>query len=120
MEGRKDDQGKTRWDLVQPLALEEYARVLTHGAKKYAPDNWREVPDAKRRYFAAALRHLWAWWKGEPIDPESGCHHLAHAMCCLTFLLEPELEGGVVDVRPPAVVRVSVNRPKEVARGKTK
>lgn len=93
MEGRKFDLEKDRWDLVQPLALQEYVRVLTHGAKKYAPGNWRKVPDARQRYFAALMRHVFAWWTGESTDPDSGLHHLAHAMCCLTFLLEPELEG---------------------------
>ncbi len=96
MDGRKDDQGKHRWDLVQSRALNEYVRVLTYGANKYAPHNWRKVPDGRSRYFAALLRHVWAWWQGEKIDPESGCHHLGHAMCCITFLLEPELEESPV------------------------
>lgn len=91
--GRKHDLGKLRWDLVQPLILQEYVKVLTFGARKYAPNNWRLVADHKNRYFAALLRHLWAWmFLGERDDPESGLHHLGHAMCCLTFLAEPELE----------------------------
>ena len=92
MEGRKDDQGKDRWDLVQPLALQEYVKVMTFGATKYAPGNWRHVPEARNRYFAAMLRHAWAWWRGEQLDHETGFHHLAHAMCCICFLMEPELE----------------------------
>ena len=62
--------------------------VLGFGARKYAPDNWRTVPDARGRYFDAALRHLIAWQQGEQIDPESGLPHLAHAACCVLFLLE--------------------------------
>jgi len=95
--GFKLDQGKLRWDLVQPLVLEEYVKVLTFGAKKYAPNNWRKVDDQKSRYFAALMRHIWAWWRGEQRDPETGFHHLAHAMCCVAFLAEPELESSVVD-----------------------
>lgn len=91
-EGRKDDQGKVRWDLVQPLSLQEYVEVLTHGAAKYAPNNWRYVPEARSRYFAALLRHLWAWWLGEQYDRETKLHHLAHTLCCVCFLMEPELE----------------------------
>jgi hypothetical protein len=102
--GRKDDLGKLRWDLVQPLILQEYVKVLTFGAQKYAPNNWRLVADHKNRYFAALLRHLWAWmFLGERNDPESGLHHLGHAMCCVTFLAEPELEASVkkmVDLEP--------------------
>jgi len=36
------------------------------------------------------MRHIVAWWLGERDDPESGFHHLAHAMCCLIFLVEGE------------------------------
>ncbi len=98
MEGRKDDSGKPRWDLLPFGALEEVARVLTFGARKYADDNWKKVPDLRRRYLAASLRHVYSWRKGEAKDPETGLHHLAHAACCLLFVLsyevgmDPELE----------------------------
>jgi hypothetical protein len=46
------------------------------------------VPDAERRYFDAMQRHVWAWRRGESLDPETGMHHLAHAACCLFFLYE--------------------------------
>ena len=31
-------------------------------------------------------RHIDAWWGGEQKDPETGEHHLAHAICCGMFL----------------------------------
>jgi hypothetical protein len=86
--GRKFDGGKLEYGLLPPLALEETVKVLTFGAQKYERDNWQKVPDANRRYFDALQRHVWAWKQGEQIDPESGIHHLAHAMCCLMFLYE--------------------------------
>lgn len=86
--GRKDDSGKLRYDLLPPVALEAVTRVLTYGAEKYAPDNWRHVNNPDSRYFAAAMRHMMAHKKGEKIDPESGLPHLAHAACSLMFLLE--------------------------------
>lgn len=92
-EGRKFDGGKPEYALMPPYSLEETVKVLTFGAQKYERNNWRFVDDAKYRYFNALQRHVWAWQKGETIDPESGLHHLAHAMCCLTFLMEPELEN---------------------------
>jgi len=67
--------------------LDQVVKVLTYGAAKYAPDNWQQVPDAKNRYFAAAMRHLSAWKQGEAVDEESGVCHLAHAACCMLFLL---------------------------------
>ena len=87
-EGAKHDAEKIRLDLLPPTALERVGEVLTYGAKKYAPENWRKVPDYRRRYTAAALRHLLAWMKGEPRDLESGLPHLAHAACCLLFILD--------------------------------
>jgi hypothetical protein len=86
--GRKFDGNKLEYGLLPPLALESTVDVLTFGAQKYERDNWKRVPDAKRRYYDALQRHLWAWKKGEIIDPESGKHHLAHAQCCLMFLYE--------------------------------
>jgi len=94
--GAKFDNDKTRMDLLMcgcAKALEQVAKVLTFGAKKYADDNWRLVPDAKKRYNAALHRHLNAYYQGQLLDSETGLSHLAHAQCCLTFLLEFELEG---------------------------
>lgn len=91
-EGKKLDADKPRWDLLPWKATAAIVDVMTYGAKKYAPDNWKVVPDARRRYFAALQRHLVAWWHGERLDPESGLHHLAHAGCCLVFLLTTDIE----------------------------
>jgi hypothetical protein len=90
--GRKFDGGKLEYGLVPPLALKSLAEVLTFGAQKYERDNWKNVPDSKRRYFDALQRHTWAWKEGEKFDPESGLHHLAHAMCCLMFLYEHDVK----------------------------
>lgn len=87
-EGRKDDSYKLRYDLVPPGALAQITDVLTFGANKYADENWRKVADPERRYIAAAMRHIEAYRAGDITDPESGRHHLAHAACCLMFILE--------------------------------
>ncbi len=86
----KHDAEKPRWDLLPVKGVALVVDVLTFGAKKYAPDGWRTVPEWRRRYYAAALRHMVAWWSGERHDPESGLPHLAHAGCCLLFLAELE------------------------------
>lgn len=85
--GMKHDNGKPRWDLLPWRPVTEVVKVLTFGAGKYGADNWQTVPNARNRYFAAAMRHLTAWESGERLDPESGYHHLAHAICCLLFLM---------------------------------
>lgn len=83
----KYDNGKTRYDLIPPYALEQLALVYTHGAQKYpSARNW-EKGTWWGRYFGAAMRHLWAFWRGEEIDKDSGLPHLSHAAwCCFTLL----------------------------------
>tara|TARA_R110000851_G_C13101976_1_gene568683 strand:- start:6367 stop:7092 length:726 start_codon:yes stop_codon:yes gene_type:complete len=66
---------------------EALAKVLTFGASKYKPNNWKACSDTGR-YLAAAHRHLNAVIKGEQLDPETGLHHLDHVMCNLMFLSE--------------------------------
>lgn len=89
-EGVKHDREKPRYDLMPPRAFDSVVRVLTYGARKYAPDNWKYVDGRRWRYFSAAMRHAWAWWRGEALDAETGESHLAHAVCCLLFLLDEE------------------------------
>lgn len=85
--GQKHDQAKPRFSLIPHKALWQVVEVLEFGANKYGADNWRHVPNARERYFNACHRHLNAWWMGEKVDSESGLPHLAHAVCCLMFLM---------------------------------
>ena len=89
--GVKYDNGKPQWSLLPFRALTQVVEVLTYGAKKYAPDNWKKVPDARRRYIDAGFRHLTAYTTGETNDPETGKHHLAHAICCMLYLVAFDL-----------------------------
>ena len=92
MEGKKFDSDKPRMDLLPPKAIFEVAKVLGFGAQKYDPENWRLLDNLQSRYTAGALRHIFAHMDGEDLDPETNLSHLAHAMCCLLFKLEIELE----------------------------
>lgn len=98
-QGRKDDAGKTPYDLLPPELLEQVAQVLAVGAGKYAPRNW-ERGMRWGRPFAALMRHMWAWWRGEDRDAETGLSHLAHAACCIAFLLAFEQRRIGEDDRP--------------------
>lgn len=86
--GVKFDQEKNRYDLIPPYALDAMVAVLTHGAAKYSPDNWKYVEAGEARYFSAMMRHMWSYKRGEELDPDSGHSHLAHALCNLMFLYE--------------------------------
>ena len=99
IEERKDDAEKPRMDLIPPESIEGMARVLTFGAAKYGDRNW-ESGMAWGRCFAAAMRHLWAWWGGQDRDPETGFSHLDHVLCCVAFLRAYEARGAGADDRP--------------------
>lgn len=88
-QGMKFDDEKPRMDLLSAEALREIAKVMTFGAKKYGDHNWRKGL-AWSRVIAAALRHLTSFNAGEDKDKETGLSHLAHAGCCIMFLLEYE------------------------------
>jgi len=84
----KFDKNKLRYGLIPPSATKGLAEVLTYGAKKYKPNNWKKGdPD---RYVDALYRHLEAWRAGERCDEESGLAHLKHALTNVAFLLELE------------------------------
>lgn len=94
--GIKHDAEKPRMDLLSTEALLQIANVMGYGAKKYSAHNWRGGI-AWSRVIAAALRHITAFNAGENLDPETGLSHIAHASCCLMFLLDyikshPELD----------------------------
>ena len=78
-EGMKNDflDDKPRWDLLPLPEIEDLVKVYTAGAKKYAPNNWQKLDNGYQRYKAALFRHLLAYEKGERIDPDTKCMHLA-------------------------------------------
>lgn len=85
----KFDGGKLRYNLVPPKAMEELAKVLTYGTKKYKPNNWQQIDDTER-YIDALYRHLEAWRAGEKVDDESKLSHLSHAFTNIAFLIHFE------------------------------
>lgn len=80
-----------------PRAAACMARVSEYGAKKYDRGNFQKGQKATVT-LDCMLRHLWKWWCGEDIDPESGCHHLGHflwnAMCLVEDMMrdDPDLD----------------------------
>lgn len=73
-------------ELLPLVAIRSVADVMTFGANKYADNGWKSLPDAKRRYTGAMLRHLTAIEEGEEVDPESGLPHISHVTCNAVFL----------------------------------
>ena len=109
-QGRKFDGGKLRYDLVPVLAFEEMTKVLTAGSLKYDDNNWRQVPEGRRRYLAAALRHIQDYRKGDMYDDGeggTGTHHLANAVTDLMFIMEKDLQGWE-DIPNPSTEKVDM------------
>lgn len=99
MSGYKADEGKLPYHLLPSDSIEEVLRVLQYGSAKYTPRNW-ESGMLWSRPFSALMRHMWAWWRGEDRDNETGFSHLAHAGCCVLFLLAYEIRKTGRDDRP--------------------
>lgn len=96
--GSKFDTEKAPLELLDAYALEEVAKVLDIGRKKYAQHNWRKGI-AVSRLLGAALRHIFAYTRGEDNDPERGLSHIAHAMCCCMFIIWTAKEMPQLDDR---------------------
>jgi deoxycytidylate deaminase len=74
-------------------AEETLVKVLTFGASKYKPGNWKHCTDTGR-YLAAAHRHNNAIAKGEKLDSETNIDHRGHLLCNLMFLHVLGLKTG--------------------------
>jgi hypothetical protein len=79
------NQGKLEWSLVDFDSLEGLVRVLEYGKNKYARDNWK-LGMPVTQVTESLMRHLFAFAKGEDVDPESGCRHISHVLCNAMFL----------------------------------
>ena len=91
MKSIKADKGKMRYDLVPFDALDEVAKVLTFGIRKYPSpeENWRvnSSPEDIKRYEAALLRHMSEHMQGRELDDETGLSHMAHIATNAMFII---------------------------------
>jgi hypothetical protein len=101
----KDGIGATKLPLhlVPATALAVAALAHLDGATKYGAWNWRIAGVRASIYLDAVHRHLAKWTNGERLDPDSGVHHLGHAIACLNILIDAQCAGKLTDDRPPSV-----------------
>lgn len=85
--GLRYNEGKDRLDLVPESAITGIAKVLTFGAKKYAPNNWK-LGMRWSKITSSLKRHLAAIDRGEDYDSESGLMHIDHVLTNAAFLKE--------------------------------
>ena len=105
----RHNAGKTEWCLMPLEAIEPIVRVLSFGARKYAPDNWK-LGNPWTDTYNSLIRHLVAWRDGEDQDPETGELHLAHIGCNVVFLLMYHLKGWGTDDRKAPILRNKENK----------
>ena len=122
--GLKDDNGKPRVELLSADALIEISKVMTYGADKYTRNgvpgehNWRKGFKWSR-LLGAVLRHLFCFMRGEDTDKDSGLPHLAHAGCCIMFLLEHQTRSLGIDDRYKYPAVNIVNIKSEIEKNET-
>lgn len=87
--------------LIPRPGLIHTALAFMDGARKYGPYNWREEGVAAGTYLSAAERHIADYLDREKDAPDSGVHHLGHAVACLLIIMDAEACENLVDDRPP-------------------
>ncbi|KKX28242.1 dATP/dGTP diphosphohydrolase domain-containing protein [Rhizobium sp. LC145] len=90
---------KPRIELIPPEVIFAMAEVLTFGAGEHGERDW-ENGKSWSKVFGSLMRHLWAWWRGEDKDPQSGRSHLWHAAARIAFLIAYEQRRNGTDDRP--------------------
>lgn len=104
--------GKSGVDQIPPDVLLEVGDVYTYGEKKYFRDNWKKGNDW-HQFYGSALRHIFKFWDGEDIDPESGQPHLAHAIWNLITLRYYQKQRLGTDDRDPNLIYMEPEEDRE-------
>lgn len=87
------------WSVMPRWIMLLVGRVMSVGAAKYGPFNYRESRITSSIYQDALERHLQLWFDGEDNDPETGVSHLASAIAGCALLLDAQATGKLVDDR---------------------
>lgn len=102
----KDGNPKTALGIKKPgdwctptIPYLEYSIVHMQGAFKYGAFNWRDDPVSISTYIEAAKRHMDLYKAGQRNASDTGLHHLAHAMTCLSIIIDAEYHNTLIDDR---------------------
>lgn len=94
-------KGKIRHDLIPNWVLDEIAKVYTYGCSKYSEKNYLKGLKWSGDVIGPLKRHLNKWLRGEKIDEESNCHHLALVIWqCMTLMIYEKYKLGNDDRNP--------------------
>ncbi len=74
---------------------------MMEGAMKYGRHNYRVAGVRASVYIDATIGHLFDYWEGQDIDPESNLHHITKAIASLYVLRDAQMRDMCTDDRPP-------------------
>jgi hypothetical protein len=94
---------KFAMSLVSFPVLANLSLAMLEGALKYGRHNYRMAGVKASVYVDATLRHIFAFWEGQDLDPDSkiGLHHLDKAIASLVVMRDAMILGKFNDDRPP-------------------
>jgi hypothetical protein len=92
---------KAKLSVVPSGVLFALGNAMLEGTCKYGRHNYRGVGVRASVYYDAAIGHLFDWWEGQDVDPESGELHLVKAMASLAVAIDAIQQGMMHDDRPP-------------------
>lgn len=97
--GQHASSGKVRYDLIPADVLHALAEHYTRNLAKYPERNW-ERGMRWTELFGSVMRHAWAWFRGQTLDPENGAHHMIAVAWNAMALVAYDLRGIGTDDRP--------------------
>lgn len=125
--GLRFNSGKTRFDLLEPYAIEQLAKVFTAGSLKYSDHNWLKGMEWSK-VMASLERHINAFKNGDDIDYDKNCKdcqegtckshtgllHMAHAAWnCLAIVsyykYHPELDDRIKNKIKPKRIGLDID-----------
>ena len=74
---------------------------IMEGAMKYGRHNYRIAGVRASTYIDATIGHLFDYWEGQDIDPDSNLHHITKAIASLYVLRDAQMRNMCEDDRPP-------------------
>jgi hypothetical protein len=92
---------KAPMSTVSAAVMAEVGVAMLEGAAKYGRHNYRAVGVRASVYYDATIRHLFSWWEGEDLDPDSGMSHITKAITSLVVLRDAMIQNMMTDDRAP-------------------
>lgn len=78
--GERKNEGKLKYELLEPFAIEQIVKIFTKGSIKYAPFNWLKGMSWSKM-IASMKRHISAFENGKDYDKDPNCEGCKSGNC---------------------------------------